>query len=54
MAGRVEFREQEWRNAGFCAAYSLTELAGPDEDCMAGAGKLAERAGARLAADLLR
>lgn len=54
VAGRVELREHEWLKAGFCAAYSLTDLASPGEDHLARAGELAERAGARLAADLLR
>jgi glycerate kinase len=54
VAGRVELSEHEWREAGFCAAYSLTDLASPDEDHLARAGELAERAGARLAADWLQ
>ncbi|MER7703186.1 glycerate kinase [Kitasatospora sp. NPDC097605] len=54
VAGRVELSERAWRAAGFVAAYALGELAGHPAEGLARAGELAELAGERLAADLLR
>jgi glycerate kinase len=54
VAGRVELSEPDWRAAGFAAAYSLADLAGPGGDSLTRARQLAEQAGARAAADLLR
>ncbi|MFF2349630.1 glycerate kinase [Kitasatospora sp. NPDC058115] len=54
VAGRVELSERVWREAGFVAAYALGELGGGPSDAPARAGELAEVAGERLAADLLR
>ena len=56
VAGLLELTEDQWRGAGFTAAYALAELAGPDApagDSIARAAELAELAGERLAADLL-
>ncbi|MFJ8433222.1 glycerate kinase [Kitasatospora sp. NPDC094019] len=54
VAGRVELSEREWRSAGFVAAYALAELGETPGEGMTRAGELAEVAGERLAADLLR
>jgi len=57
VAGLLELTEAQWRGAGFAAAYALAELAGPDApagDSITRAAELAELAGERLAADLLR
>jgi glycerate kinase len=59
VAGRVDLTEAQWRAAGFAAAYGLSDLAadaagGPGgADAITAAGELAERAGARVAADFL-
>ncbi|MFJ4674719.1 MULTISPECIES: glycerate kinase [unclassified Kitasatospora] len=54
VAGRLELAEREWRAAGFVEALALAELAGGPAESMARAGELAELAGERLAAALLR
>ncbi|MER5866401.1 glycerate kinase [Kitasatospora sp. NPDC002040] len=54
VAGRLELSEDQWRAAGFVAAYALTDLAEQPGDSMTKAGELAEVAGAQLAADLLK
>jgi|GEM_PF-50149 len=53
VAGRVELTDRHLRDAGFLRAYALSALAGPGEDPFADAARLAERAGERIAADLL-
>jgi glycerate kinase len=53
VAGLLELSETQWRAAGFAAALSLTELAGPDGDSLTRAGELAELAGERLAHSFL-
>ncbi|WP_441249086.1 glycerate kinase [Kitasatospora sp. McL0602] len=53
VAGRLELSEDQWRSAGFVAAYALTDLAEQPGDSMTRAAELAEVAGERLAADLL-
>ncbi len=53
VAGLLELSETQWRAAGFVAALSLSELAGPGGDSLARAGELAELAGERLIATLL-
>ena len=53
VAGRVDLTEAQWRAAGFAAAYGLDELAAEGVDPVAAADELAERAGARVAADFL-
>ncbi len=54
VAGRVELTEREWRAAGFAAVYALTDLAEQPGDSLTRAAELAEVAGERLAAELLR
>ncbi|WP_368662754.1 hypothetical protein [Kitasatospora sp. NA04385] len=54
VAGRLELAEREWRAAGFVEALALADLAGDPAESMARAGELAELAGERLAARLLR
>ncbi|WP_354643266.1 glycerate kinase [Kitasatospora camelliae] len=54
VAGRLELSEREWRAAGFAAALALTDLAEQPGDSMTKAAELAEVAGERLAAELLR
>ncbi|MFJ9517353.1 glycerate kinase [Kitasatospora sp. NPDC101801] len=54
VAGRLELSEDQWRAAGFVAAYALTDLAEQPGDSMTKAGELAEVAGERVAADLLQ
>ncbi|MCX5209534.1 glycerate kinase [Kitasatospora sp. NBC_00240] len=53
VAGRLELAENEWRAAGFVAAYALTALAEQPGDSMTKAAELSEVAGERLAAALL-
>ncbi|MDH6575219.1 glycerate kinase [Kitasatospora sp. MAP5-34] len=53
VAGRLELSEDQWRAAGFVAAYALTDLAEEPGDSMTKAAELAEVAGERLAAELL-
>ncbi|MCC9305553.1 glycerate kinase [Kitasatospora sp. RB6PN24] len=53
VAGRVDLAESAWRRAGFVAAYALTDLAEHPGDSLTRAGELAERAGERLARELL-
>ncbi|QMU80166.1 glycerate kinase [Streptacidiphilus sp. PB12-B1b] len=57
VAGRLELTEEQWRGAGFAAAYALVDLLGPDAPegaALGRAAELAERAGERLARDFLR
>ncbi|MER5349784.1 glycerate kinase [Kitasatospora sp. NPDC002551] len=54
VAGRVELSEREWREAGFVAAYALSELGRSPAESLTRAGELAEVAGERLAVELLR
>ncbi|MCX4745286.1 glycerate kinase [Kitasatospora sp. NBC_01287] len=53
VAGRLELAEDEWRGAGFVAAYALTDLAEQPGDSLSKAAELAELAGEMLARDLL-
>ncbi|MFC9328086.1 glycerate kinase [Kitasatospora sp. NPDC057015] len=53
VAGRLELAENEWRAAGFVAAYALTDLAEQPGDSMTRAAELSEVAGERLAGALL-
>jgi glycerate kinase len=53
VAGRIDLSEAQWRAAGFAAALSLCELAGPDGDSLTQAGELAELAGAHVAGELI-
>ncbi|MFI6443895.1 glycerate kinase [Kitasatospora sp. NPDC050543] len=53
VAGRLELSEDEWRAAGFAAAYALTDLAEQPGDSMTKAAELSELAGERLADALL-
>jgi glycerate kinase len=53
VCGLLELSEQQWRAAGFTAAYALAELAAPGQDSRREAATLAETAGERLARDLL-
>lgn len=53
VAGRVELAEDQWRGAGFVAAYALVELAEQPGDSISKAAELAELAGETLARDLL-
>ncbi|WP_035841081.1 glycerate kinase [Kitasatospora azatica] len=53
VAGRLELSEDEWRGAGFAAAYALTDLAEQPGDSLTKAAELAEVAGETLARDLL-
>ncbi|GAB2720586.1 glycerate kinase [Kitasatospora kifunensis] len=53
VAGRLELAENQWRRAGFVAAYALTDLAEQPGDSITKAAELAEVAGERLARDLL-
>ena len=57
VAGLLELTEEQWRGAGFAAAYALADLAGPNApegDSIVRAGELAELAGWRLAVEFLR
>lgn len=47
VAGRLELAEDEWRGAGFAAAYALVELAEQPGDSITKAAELAELAGRR-------
>ncbi|TQF02222.1 glycerate kinase [Kitasatospora acidiphila] len=53
VAGRVDLPESAWRRAGFIAAYALGDLAEQPGDSLTRAAELAERAGERLAGELL-
>jgi len=53
VTGRLELTAAQWREAGFAAAYALTDLAGDGVDPIAEAGDLAEQAGALIARDFL-
>ncbi|GAA1237059.1 glycerate kinase [Kitasatospora nipponensis] len=53
VAGRLELSQDEWRGAGFAAAYALTDLAEQPGESLTRAAELAEVAGELLARDLL-
>ncbi|MGF1427697.1 glycerate kinase [Kitasatospora sp. LaBMicrA B282] len=53
VAGRLELAEDEWRGAGFAAAYALVDLAEQPGDSITKAAELAELAGETLARELL-
>lgn len=54
VAGRTQLSDEQLRDAGFAAAYRLTDVASDLAECMARPGPLLERIGVRIANEHLK